>query len=181
MLELVIAPDPIYKTVCTAVPEVNDRVRATLNAMMETLQAHHALGIGAPMVGLTERLVVVELEDESGKLHHYKMVNPVVTERSEETVTTEEASITFLGISAPVTRPAEVTVAYLDENGEEQNVRAKGIISVCLQHEIDYLDGKTILDYQSAMKRDILKRKMEKQKRTGPIPHVHGPNCHHHH
>lgn len=179
MLELVIAPDPIYKTVCTPVAEVNDGVRATLNAMMETLQAYHALGLGAPMVGLTQRLVVVELEDEAGQLHQYKMVNPVVTERSNETVTTEEASITFLGISAPVTRPAEVTVVYLDENGAEQNIRATGIIAVCLQHEIDYLDGKTILDYQPSVKRDMLKRKMEKQKRLGPIPHVHGPHCHH--
>lgn len=179
MLELVLAPDPIYKTVCTPVAQVDDTVRATLDAMMETLQAHHAMGIGAPMVGLTQRLVVIELEDEQGVMHHYKMVNPTITERSAETSTMEEASITFLGISAPVTRPSEVAISYLDENGAAQTIHAKGLLSVCLQHEIDYLDGKTFLDYQSSMKRDILKRKMEKQKRSGPHPHVHGPNCNH--
>ena len=179
MLSLVIAPDPIYKTVCTAVPAVNDEVRATLDAMMETLQAYHAMGLGAPMVGLTQRLVVVELEDETGALHHYKMVNPEITQRSAQQSTMEEGSITFLGISAPVTRPAEVTVAYLDERGAPQTIHAKGILAVCLQHEIDYLDGKTFLDYQPPMKRDILKRKMEKQKRLGPLPHVHGPHCNH--
>lgn len=179
MLNLVIAPDPIYKTICTPVAEVNDSIRATLSAMMETLRAFHAMGIGAPMVGLTQRLVVAELEDESGVLHSYQMVNPVITERSAETRTMEEASITFLGVGAPVTRPADVTITYLDQNGASQTLRASGILSTCLQHEIDYLDGKTFLDYQPPMKRDILKRKMEKQKRLGPIPHVHGPNCNH--
>ena len=179
MLDLVIAPDPIYKTICTPVAEVDDSVRATLNAMMETLQAFNAMGIGAPMVGLTQRLVVVEMEDESGVMHHYKMVNPVVTERSIGVSTMEEASITFLGVSAPVTRPSEVTVEYLDEQGVKQSIQAKGMLSVCLQHEIDYLDGKTFVDYQPPMKRDVMRRKMEKQKRNGPIPHVHGAHCNH--
>ena len=179
MFELVIAPDPIYKTVCTPVAQVDDSVRATLDSMMATLQAYHAMGIGAPMVGLTQRLVVVEMADEAGVMHHYQMVNPVITERSAETITMEEASITFLGVSAPVTRAAEVTVAYLDANGVAQTVQAKGIVAVCLQHEIDYLDGKTFIDYQPPMKRDVLKRKMEKNRRIGPIPHVHGAHCNH--
>ena len=179
MLDLVIAPDPIYKTICTPVAAVDDAVRATLDAMMATLQAYSAMGIGAPMVGLTQRLVVVEMEDERGKLHHYKMVNPAIVERSVETQTMEEASITFLGISAPVTRPAAVTVEYLDEHGAAQTLQATGLLAVCLQHEIDYLDGKTFLDYQPPVKRDMLKRKMEKQKRNGPIPHIHGAHCHH--
>lgn len=179
MLSLVIAPDPIYKTISTPVVAIDDAVKATLEEMMVTLKAYNALGIGAPMVGLTQRLVVIDLEDESGVAHTFKMVNPVIVERSEQQVTTEEGSITFLGVSAPVTRPEAVTVSFLNENGEEQTVRAKGILATCLQHEIDYLDGKTFIDYQSPVKRDMLKRKMEKQKRLGPIPHVHGPHCNH--
>ena len=179
MLDLVIAPDPIYKTICTPVAKVDDAVRATLAAMMATLRTFHAMGLGAPMVGITQRLVVVEMEDEAGAMHSYQMVNPVITERSAETSTMEESSITFLGVSAPVTRPSAVTVDYIDENGEAQIVRATGLLAVCLQHEIDYLDGKTFIDYQPPVKRDMLKRKMEKQKRNGPIPHVHGAHCNH--
>lgn len=179
MLELVIAPDPIYKTVCTPVSAVDDAVRATLDAMMETVVAYEALGLGAPMVGLTQRLVVIHMEDETGTLHHYKMVNPAITERSAETSTMEEGSLTFLGVSAPVTRPSEVTVAFLDEQGVSQSIRATGLLSVCIQHEIDYLDGKTFIDHQSPVKRDMLRRKMEKQKRSGPWPHVHGEHCNH--
>ncbi len=179
VLELVLAPDPIYKTICTEVTKVDDSVLATLDAMMATLHAYHAIGIGAPMVGLTQRLVVVDLTDETGAAHCYRMVNPVITERSAETTTMEESSITFLGVSAQVTRSVEVTVSYLDEHGMPQTLRAAGLLSICLQHEIDYLDGRTFMDYLSPMKRDILKRKMEKQKRLGPIPHVHGAHCNH--
>lgn len=178
MLELVLAPDPIYKTICTPVPEVTDAVRGDLEAMMQTLRANSAMGLGAPMVGLTQRLVVIDLEDENGAHHVHKMVNPVVTEQSAETATMEEASITFLGISAPVTRPVSITVSYQDETGTAQTLRATGIVSVCIQHEIDYLDGKTIIDYQSPMKRDMLKRRLEKQKRLS-APHVHGAHCNH--
>lgn len=181
MLELTIAPHPIYKTICTPVAVVDDTVRATLDAMMETVEAYQALGIGAPMVGLTQRLVVVSLEDDAGVMHRYKMVNPEITARSAEMATMEEGSITFPGIAAPVTRPAEVTVSYLDENGDSQSITARGILSVCLQHEIDYLNGKTFLDYQPPVKRDTLKRRMEKAIRAGNIPHIHGPNCSHHH
>lgn len=179
MLALVFAPDPVYKTKCTPVTAVDARVRDLLDAMLATVRSQHAIGIGAPMVGITERLVVIEMEDESGILRTYQMVNPQIIARSDEMRTMEEASITFLGISAPVTRPAEVTVRYQDEHGQEQIVEAKGILATCVQHEMDYLDGKTILDYQSPVKRDMLLRKMEKQKRLGAVPHVHGPHCNH--
>ena len=179
MLDLVIAPDPIYKVICTPVEHVDDTVRATLTKMTETLRAYHALGLGAPMVGITERLVVIEMEDEQGTHHHYEMVNPVITQRSTETATMEESSITFLGVSAPVTRPASIVVEYLDANGATQTINATGLLAACIQHEMDYLDGKTFLDYQPPVKRDMLKRKMEKQKRLGPIPHIHGAYCNH--
>ena len=178
MLELILAPDPIYKTVCTPVVAVDAAVRATLDAMMQTLRAEHAIGLGAPMVGVTQRLVVIELEDETGVAHSYRMVNPVITERSADMVTNTEASITFVGISAPVTRPAAVTVEYLDEHGAKQTLRATGLMAACVQHEMDYLDGITILDHQSPLKRDMLKRKMEKERRRY-VPHVHGEHCSH--
>lgn len=179
MLDLVLAPDPIYKTICTPVSDVNDDIRAKLDEMMDILRSEHAMGIGAPMVGLTERLVVIDLE-EPGQNHVYKMVNPVITKKSDELRTTEEASVSFLGISAPVTRPASITVEYLDENGAKQTLDAHGLLATCIQHEMDYLDGKTILDHQSPVKRDMLRRKLEKEKRMYR-PHVHGPGCSHHH
>jgi len=180
-MELIFAPDPIYKTHCTPVHVVDDHVRAALAEMMVIVKEQHALGIAAPMVGLKQQLVAIALEDEQGVFHEYAMVNPTITQRSAETVMSEEGSITFLGVTAVVERATEVTVAYLDAQGQHQTLQASGILAICLQHEIDYLHGKTMLDYQSATKRDMLRRKMEKQKRLGFVPHVHGPNCHHHH
>lgn len=179
MLSLVIAPDPIYRTPCSEVAQVDDAIRATLDAMMATCIAYDAMGMGAPMVGITQRLVVIHMDDEAGTPHHYKMVNPVISAHSAKTGTMEEGSLTFLGISAPVTRPSEVTVDFLDEQGEARTLQASGLLAVCVQHEIDYLNGKTFLDHQPPVKRDMLRRKMEKQKRNGPLPHIHGPDCHH--
>jgi peptide deformylase len=178
-LSLILAPDPIYKTQCTLVAVVDDAVRDTLDAMMAALQDYEAIGLAAPMVGLKQRLVVIRLEDEAGVNHHYEMVNPEITERSTQTQTLEEASITFLGISAPVTRPREVTVRYLDRNGVSQTLEAKGLLAACVQHEMDYLDGKTFIDYQPPMKRDVLTRKMAKYKKLGHAPHVHSASCRH--
>lgn len=180
-LDLVYAPDPIYKTICTPVDQVDDQVRATLAAMMEVLRAEHAMGIGGPMVGVTQRLVVIDLEDEEGARHCYQMVNPVIIAQSAERRTTEEASVSFLGISAPVNRPATITVTYIDEQGVSKTLEAAGILAVCIQHEMDYLDGKTIIDHQPPVKRDMLRRKMEKEKRLAARPHVHGPHCSHAH
>lgn len=178
MLSFVLAPDPIYKTRCSPVSAVNDEVRALLDEMLELLRQEHAIGLAAPMLGLTQRLIVVELTDEKGVAHSYQMANPVIKERSAETQTTEESSITFLGISAPVTRAQSVTVEYLDTQGALQTLQASGLLAACIQHEIDYLDGITILDHQPPMKRDMLRRKLEKEKRHFR-PHVHGPNCNH--
>ena len=178
MLTFILAPDPVYKTICTPVTVVDNAVRATLDEMLDMCRAEHAYGLGAPMVGLTQRLVVVDLE-EAGKHYCYTMINPVVTALSTETETAEESSITFLGISAPVTRPSSITVQYLDAQGIAQTLEATGLLARVLQHEIDYLDGKTFLDYQPPVKRDMLKRKLEKSKRIGMRPHVHGAHCNH--
>ena len=177
MLSFVLAPDPIYKTRCQPVAAVTDAVRATLEEMMEMLRGEHAIGIAAPMVGLSQQLVVIEMEHE-GKLVSLKMVNPTITDRSAQQEVGIESSITFLGVSMPVPRATAVTVAYLDETGTTQTLQATGLLARCLQHEIDYLNGVTILHYQSALKRDMLTRKLEKEKRHFK-PHVHGAHCNH--
>lgn len=179
ILPLIIAPDPIYKLTCQPVAAVTDEIRKKLADMVETMHAHHAIGIGAPMVGLTERLVVVDLEDENGTRHFLQMANPTIINRSAEMRTITEASITFWGVSAEVTRPQEIEVSYLDETGATKNIKAAGILAACLQHEMDYLDGRNFLDYLPPVKRDMLKRKMEKFKRSGHPPHAHSHFCQH--
>ena len=106
------------------------------------------------------------------------MVNPEITEISKETQTFEEASLSFPGISAKITRPKKIKVKYLDYEGRKQLLEADNFLSTVVQHEIDYLDGKIFLDYLSKMKRDMLINKMKKHIKNHP-PHIHTSSCSH--
>jgi peptide deformylase len=134
-------------------------------------------GLGANMVGLLERIVVIHMW-ERDKLLTYSMVNPEIIEFSKETQVFEEASLSFPGISAKITRPKQIKVKYLDYNGNEQMLEADNFLSTVIQHEIDYLDGKIFLDYLSKIKRDMLINKMKKYIKNHP-PHIHTPFCSH--
>ena len=174
-LPIILAPHPIFRQKAEAVEKVDDEVKRTIARMFATLDAEFAVGIGANMVGLLKRIVVIHLRDEGTRL---AMVNPVILNRSTETQTFEEASISFPGISAKVTRPKSVTVEYLDEAGAKQTLDAEGFLATVIQHEIDYLDGKIFVDYLSKMKKDMLLKKSEKFLKNNP-PHVHTASCKH--
>lgn len=164
-LELVIAPHPIFRQSARRVETVDDETRADVTAMFDTLYREKGVGIGANMVGLLKRIIVIDLQQD-GKKTPVAMINPVVTQTSQETQTFEEASLSFPGISAKITRPAEIAVTYLDTQGETQSLDASGFLATVIQHEIDYLDGRTYLDHLSSVKRKMLLKKMEKQMRA---------------
>jgi peptide deformylase len=174
-LPLIIAPHPIFKQKAAPVAGVDGGVRKIMDDMLETLAVEHGVGIGANMVGILKRIVVINVED-NGVTHKLFMANPEITEKSKEVQTYLEASLSFPGISADITRPKAVRVKYLDYDGKSQEIAAEGFLSTCLQHEIDYLDGKVFLDYLSKLKRDTLMRKMEKFKKFG---HSCGEGCGH--
>lgn len=176
-LQLVYAPNAIFRKKALPVEAVNDRVRALIGQMFEVLQIENGIGLGANMVGLLERIVVINMW-ERDKLLTYSMVNPEIIESSKETRVFEEASLSFPGISAKIARPKQIKVKYLDYHGNQQILEADNFLSTVVQHEIDYLDGKIFLDYLSKIKRDMLINKMKKYMKNHP-PHIHTPFCSH--
>lgn len=130
--------------------------------MFDTLYREQGVGIGANMVGLLKRIIVIDLQQD-GKKSPLGMINPVLIQTSQETQVFEEASLSYPGISAKITRPAEITVTYLDTQGGSQSLDASGFLATVIQHEMDYLDGRTYLDHLSSLKRKMLLKKMEKQ------------------
>lgn len=177
VLQLIYAPNPIFKQVAEPVEQVNDEIRGMVNDMFDTLEFEQAVGMGANMVGILKRIAIVDL-NEGGVSKRQTFINPEITWRSDEMQTQEEASICFPFISANIERPKAIKVSYLDETGAAQELEAEGFLASVIQHEIDYLDGKTYLDYLSKLKRDSLLKKMQKQLKANP-PHVHGPGCSH--
>lgn len=176
-LELIFAPNPIFKQRCEPVAVVNDEIRAIVDAMFETLRVEQAVGVGANMVGITKRIAIVDLK-EGDLSHTHTFINPEIIWRSEEMQTFEEASLCFPGISVDITRPRAITLTYLDYDGKPQELKAEGFLATVIQHELDYLDGITFLDHLSPLKRDMMMKKVQKFLKLNP-PHVHTEHCHH--
>lgn len=176
VLSLVVAPNPIFRQKAEPVV-MDDASRRLVADLLETLEHEKAVGMAAPMVGVRKRIAVVDLR-ENDVSHPYCFINPVVVESSKETQTFEEASLCFPGISAHIERPRAITLDYLDHDGVQQTLRAEGFFATVIQHELDYLEGRTFLDYLSKMKRDMLLKKMQKFVKFNP-PHVHSEHCNH--
>lgn len=162
MLKIVRFPDPALRRVAEAVTAFDDQLRAFALELLETMRAAPGIGITAPHVGVPKRLVVIDLGDSDGARFY---VNPRVEWASTETARYDEGSVSMPGIAAEVERPARVRVAYQDLDGAPREVEAKGLLAVCLQHEIDQLDGIFWLQRLSRLRRDRLVKQFSKSAR----------------
>lgn len=164
-LPILWAPDPILKTKCAPVEAIDDDVRRLMDDMLETMYAAPGVGLAAPQVGVTRRVIVVDTAGEDEKARPIQLANPEIVRASEQTRIGEEGCLSLPEHFAEVERAAAVTVRYLDRDGEEQKVDAEGLLAVCLQHEIDHLNGVLFVDHLSALKRNIILKKMVKAKK----------------
>ncbi len=164
-LPLVIGPDPVFRKKAEKVTVVDETIRQLVSDMFDTLYAENGAGIGANMVGVLKRVIVIDLKEGDHKTP-LAMINPEFVEKSEEIQIFEEASLSFPGISADIERARAIKIRYLDESGASAELAAEGFLSTVIQHEMDYLDGKTFLDHLSRVKRDALMRKYKKMHRA---------------
>jgi peptide deformylase len=148
------------------VDDISDARRSLAADMLETMYDAPGIGLAAPQVGVTERLIVLDCVKEEGEPPRpYVMFNPEIVAASDETSTYEEGCLSIPEQFADVTRPAEVSVRWIDETGAEREEGMAGLWATCVQHEIDHLDGKLFIDYLSPLKRQLITRKMQKLKR----------------
>ena len=160
-------PDPRLNLVAEPVKEVDDAVRQLVDDMIETMYADDAIGLAAIQVNVQKAVLVYDFDwPETGKREPNVVINPVVTWESPRKVTEEEGCMSFPGVYPKVTRPEAVHVTFLDRDGIEQKVEADGFLARCLQHEMDHLKGITFLDHLSALKRQMVIRKLNKNRRV---------------
>lgn len=177
ILPIIYAPNTIFSQKAEKVELIDDTIRLLIDKMLETMYYEKAVGLGANMVGVLKRIAVVDVQEE-GKRQPYIFINPEITWCSEDKQTFKESSLSFPGIAADITRAKVIKINYLDYQGNKQELRAEGFLATVIQHEVDYLEGKTFLDYVSKLKRDMLLKKMGKHMKLYP-PHVHGAHCNH--
>ena len=164
-LRIVLAPDPVLKLKCEAVASIDDDVRRLLDDMLETMYDAPGIGLSAPQVASTRRVIVCDVAREGEAPQPHRMINPAITWRSGENVQAEEGCLSIPDHYGEVSRFREIKVTYLDPEGESQELEANGLLSACLQHEIDHLDGVLFIDYLTPLKRNMVLRKMKKLKR----------------
>ena len=156
-------PDPRLHTVARPVAEVDDQVRELVDDMLESMYAAEGVGLAATQVDVHRRVIVIDTSDTRDQ--PYVLINPELIARSEEMVFGDEGCLSVPEIYDKVPRHARVTVRALDRAGESRDLEADGLLSVCIQHEMDHLVGKVFVEYLSPLKRNRIKTKMLKKSR----------------
>ena len=163
---ILIHPDPRLKKLCPPVDDISDARRVLADDMLETMYAAPGIGLAAPQIGVMERLIVLDCtKDDDETPRPMVMFNPKILSSSDDRQTYEEGCLSIPDQYADVERPAHVRVGWLDRDGVPREEEFDGLWSVCVQHEIDHLDGKLFIDYLKPMKRQMITRKMQKLKR----------------
>jgi peptide deformylase len=165
LLPILTAPDPRLKLKAKPVEAIDARIRRLMDDMAETMYAAPGIGLAAPQVGVLERVLVVDVGKE-GEPQLLKVANPEILWRSEDLATYNEGCLSLPDHYADVQRPAECRVRYLDYEGEIRELHATGLLATCIQHEMDHLEGTLFVDHISALKRNIILRKLSKLKKS---------------
>jgi len=171
VLPIITAPDPRLKLKAKPVAAVDDGIRRLMDDMLETMYLAPGIGLAAPQVGVLRRALVLDVAGEGEKPAPLKIANPEILWRSEELATYSEGCLSLPEHYADVTRPAEIKLRYLDYENEIRELHARGLLATVIQHEMDHLEGTLFVDHISALKRNIILRKLAKAKRQGaPAP-----------
>jgi peptide deformylase len=158
-------PDPILRTQSSAVEQVDDDMRRLIDEMLETMYEAPGIGLAAIQVAVPKRLLVLDVTDKDEERNPIAMINPEILRLGDESRVYEEGCLSIPDVLVDIERPSTVTVRYIDREGKQQELNADGLLATAIQHEIDHLDGKLIIDFLSRLKRDMVVRRFKKQVR----------------
>jgi peptide deformylase len=162
ILNILHYPDPRLRQKAQPVAVVDESIKKLIDNMLETMYQAPGIGLAATQVNVAKQVVVIDIsEDRSSPL---VLINPEVIAR-QGIAESEEGCLSVPEIFEPITRAAEIIVRYLDREGQEREIQAQDLLATCIQHELDHLTGKLFIDYLSNLKRNRIRKKMEKQQR----------------
>ena len=164
--EILVVPDPVLKLVSEPVEKVDDDLRALMDDMLETMYDAPGIGLAAIQIGVPKRVIVMDIAGPDDPKAPRYYVNPEIVWSSEETAPYEEGCLSIPDIYDEVERPARVKLKYLNYQGEEVVEDAEGLFAVCIQHEMDHLEGVLFIDHLSRLKRERAVAKVKKQSRA---------------
>ncbi|WP_449430440.1 peptide deformylase [Pseudomonas putida] len=163
ILNILEFPDPRLRTLAKPVKEVDEALRQLIDDMFETMYEAPGIGLAATQVNVHQQVVVMDLSEDRSEPRVF--INPVIEELTHDMGQYQEGCLSVPGFYENVDRPLRVRVKALDRDGKPYELEAEGLLAVCIQHECDHLNGKLFVDYLSQLKRDRIKKKLEKQHR----------------
>ncbi len=157
-------PNKLLRQISQPVERVGDAERELMNDMLETMYAANGIGLAAIQIGVPKRIIVMDLSKEENKKLPMYFVNPLIIKKNEEKTIYEEGCLSVPNQFAEIQRSSKCEIEYLDFNGDKQNLEAEGLLATCIQHEMDHLEGILFIDYLSKLKKEMIIKKLSKQK-----------------
>ena len=159
-------PDPILRERSSHVEKVDSDIKSLMDDMLETMYQAPGIGLAAIQIGVSKRVVVMDVSKDEGKKNPMYFVNPEITWKSSTNVGYEEGCLSIPNQFVKIERPDKCHVKYLDYYGEKKEINAEGMLATCIQHEMDHLEGILFIDYLSKLKKSMIIKKLSKQKRA---------------
>ena len=164
--EIITVPDETLKKISKPVEKVGENEKKLINDLFETMYNSNGIGLAAVQVGVLRRVLVIDVSNKDEKKEPLCFINPIIKKVSDDTSTYEEGCLSIPDTFIEIERPKICEVDYIDIDGKIKNLTCNGLLSTCLQHEINHLDGKLIIDHLSKLKKDFIIKKISKLKKN---------------
>ena len=163
--DIIIVPDETLRKISDPVEKVGINEKRLINDLFKTMYNSQGIGLAAVQVGILKRILVIDVSNKDEKKRPLSLINPIIKKISNETSVYEEGCLSIPNTFIEIERPKICEVEYIDINGKKKHLKCDGLLSTCLQHEVDHLDGKLIIDQLSKLKRDFIIKKISKTKK----------------
>tara|TARA_B100000989_G_scaffold186698_1_gene140449 strand:- start:1719 stop:2240 length:522 start_codon:yes stop_codon:yes gene_type:complete len=161
--KIITEPNKLLREISLPVENVGKKEQQLMDDMLDTMYAANGIGLAAIQIGIPKNVVVIDLNKNKKNLPMF-FVNPKITSKSKSLTKYEEGCLSIPNLFAEIKRPSECEIKYLDYFGKEKTLKASGLLATCIQHEVDHLKGILFIDYLSKLKKDIILKKLSKQK-----------------
>ena len=164
--DIITVPDETLKKISEPIEKIGVNEKKLIKDLIDTMYDSNGIGLAAVQVGILKRILVIDVSTKDEKKNPMSFINPVIKKFSDETSVYEEGCLSIPETFIEIERPKTCEVEYIDINGNQKILQCNGLLSTCIQHEINHLDGKLIIDYLSKLKRDLIIKKISKSKKN---------------
>ena len=161
---IITVPDKILRKISTPIDNVGNHEKKLIDDLFESMYDSNGIGLAAIQIGVPKRIIVLDVSNKDKEKNPMCFINPVIKKKSESLSIYEEGCLSIPDTFIEIERPSICEVEYLDYNGNKKNIKCQGLLSTCIQHEIAHCDGELIIDYLSKLKKDMVIKKLSKQK-----------------